>query len=63
MLRCFTDENVNNDITRGLRLRQPLLDIVRIQETDVAGAVREAIEELLLIAECSEPAEWDALVL
>lgn len=25
--------------------------------------VREAIDELLLLAECSEPAEWDGLVL
>lgn len=112
MLRYFTDENFNNDITRGLRLRQPLLDIVRIQETDIAGAadptvlawaarerrillthdratmpefafarvaaaepmrgvfvvndrmpIRDAIDELLLVAECSEPAEWDGLVL
>lgn len=38
MLRYFTDENFNNDITRGLRLRAAHLDIVRIQETDVAGA-------------------------
>ena len=112
MLRYFTDENFNNDITRGLRLRQPLLDIARIQETEIVGApdpailaraakdnrilltddkatmadfayariaagdpmrgvfivndrmpVRQAIDELLLLAACSEPAEWDGLVL
>lgn len=112
MLRYFTDENFNNDTTRGLRLRQPRLDMVRIQETEIAGAadpailawtakegrillthdkatmpdfayarvaagesmrgvfivndrmpVRQAIDELLLLAECSEAVEWDGLVL
>ncbi|HSU65817.1 MAG TPA: DUF5615 family PIN-like protein [Tepidisphaeraceae bacterium] len=107
MLRYFTDENFNNDITRGLALREPGLDIVRIQDTEMLGAddpavlawaaknsrilithdratmpdfayarvaagepmhgcfvvndrmsVREAIDELLLIAQCSEPEEW-----
>jgi predicted nuclease of predicted toxin-antitoxin system len=38
MLRHFTDENFNNDITRGLRLRDPRLDIIRIQDTEIAGA-------------------------
>lgn len=111
MLRYFTDENFNNDITRGLRIREPHLDILRIQETEIVGAedpdvlawaarndrvilthdratmpgfayarisngdpmrglfvlndrmpVRQAIEELSLISECSEPAESDAMV-
>lgn len=111
MLRYLADENFNNDITRGLRLRSPRLDVIRIQETGIAGAadpailawtakenrillthdratipafayarvtareamrgvfiindrmpVRQAIDELLLINECSEPDEWEGLV-
>jgi len=35
MLRLLADENLNNDIIRGLLRRNPELDIVRVQ--DVAG--------------------------
>ena len=33
MLRLLADENFNGDIVRGLLLRQPDLDIVRVQRT------------------------------
>lgn len=32
MLRLVTDENFNGDIARGLLLRQPDLDLVRVQD-------------------------------
>jgi len=32
MLLLVADENFNNDILRGLLRRNPLLDIVRIQD-------------------------------
>ena len=32
MLRLASDADVHGEITRGLRRRQPLLDLVRIQE-------------------------------
>lgn len=112
MLRLLSDENLNGDIVRGLRLRRAGLDLVRVQDTPVAGAddpailvwaaengrillthdqatmpdyayariargepmpgvfvlsdrlsVRQAIDELLLLDACSEPAEWAGLVL
>ena len=36
-MRLAADENFNNDILRGLRLRLPDVDIIRIQDTDIAG--------------------------
>lgn len=39
MLRFAADENFNNDIVRGLRRRKPNLDIVRVQEAGLSGAV------------------------
>jgi predicted nuclease of predicted toxin-antitoxin system len=110
MLRLLADENFNGDVVRGLRLRQPSLDIVRVQDTGLAGAddpailawaaansrivlthdratmsdfafqrvaagepmagvfilndrfpVGQAIEEILMLAECSEQSEWSGL--
>jgi predicted nuclease of predicted toxin-antitoxin system len=112
MLRLATDENVNGDIVRGLRLRRPGLALIRVQDTEVVGEddptvlawaaeegrillthdratmpdfaharvaagepmpgvfvlndrlpVRQAIDEILLIDDCSEPSEWEGLVL
>lgn len=112
MLRYAADENFNNDIIRGLMSRQPLLDVVRIQDSEVNGAddqsvlewtatndrvllthdvstmtayaiervarrlpmpgiveasrfvpVGRAIEDLLLVAECSHPGEWEGQVI
>ncbi|MBM4093944.1 MAG: hypothetical protein FJ276_31735, partial [Planctomycetes bacterium] len=38
MLRLLADENFNGDIVRGLLLRQPDIDIVRVQDVELAGA-------------------------
>lgn len=38
MLRLLADENFNGDIVRGLLLRQPDLDIVRVQDVGLASA-------------------------
>ncbi len=38
MLRLLSDENFNGDIVRGLLLRQPDLDLVRVQDVGLAGA-------------------------
>ncbi len=106
------DENFNNDIIRGLLRRRPDLDIVRIQDTEIAGAddptvlewsaqqnrivlshdvstlthyayerirnnlsmpgvfevsravvVRNAIDDILLLIECSRDGEWEGQVL
>jgi hypothetical protein len=111
MIRLAADENFNNDIVRGLRRRDPEVDIVRDQDAgllsaddpailewaaqsgrvllthDVAtttrhayGRVREgkpmpgvfevgrhvpagvAIEEIVLLAECSQEGEWEGQV-
>lgn len=35
MLRFAADENFNNDILDGLWAREPKLDIVRVQDTDL----------------------------
>ncbi len=107
MWRLLADENFNGDIVRGVVLRQPDLDIVRVQDVGLAGAedpdvlawaaengrivlthdratmsdyayervaageglagvfilndrlpVGRAIEEILLLVSCTEPAEW-----
>lgn len=38
MLELVADENFNGRIVRGLRRRMPELDLLRIQDTRVAGA-------------------------
>jgi hypothetical protein len=38
MLRLLADENFNGDVVRGLLLRQPDLDVVRVQDVGLAGA-------------------------
>ena len=112
MLRLAVDENFNNDILRGVLRRLPGLDIVRIQDVEVAGAgdpevlewtaqtdrvllthdvstityhayervraglsmpgvfevgrsvpIRSAIEDILLLAECSFEEEWEGNIL
>ena len=37
MLRLLADENFNGEIVRGLLLRRPELDIVRVQDIGLAG--------------------------
>lgn len=112
MLRFISDENFNGDIVRGLFLRQPDLDLLRVQDVGLGTVddptilswaarnntillthdratmpdfayerliweelmiglfvindrmvVRQAIDELLLIVECSEILEWQGTVL
>jgi hypothetical protein len=43
MLLLAADENFNNDIVRGLRRRQPDVDIVRVQEIGLSGADDPAV--------------------
>jgi hypothetical protein len=111
MLRLVADENLNNDIVRGLLRQRPDLDIVRMQDTELSGAddrtvlewaaqegrvllthdvstitkyayervqagqrmpgvfevsrvvpIGRAIEDLLLLAECSFDDEWEGQV-
>lgn len=38
MVRFLTDENFNGQIVRGLRQRQPEIDLIRVQDTEIAGA-------------------------
>ncbi|MCC6766161.1 MAG: DUF5615 family PIN-like protein [Deltaproteobacteria bacterium] len=45
MIRFAADENLNDAITRGLRRRQPAIDIVRIQDAGLSGAADPAILE------------------
>jgi len=112
VLRFAADENFNNDILRGVLRRLPDLDIVRIQDTEIAEAddprvlewaaqtnrvllthdistitryvyeriesglpmpgvleignsvsIRSAIEDILLLAECSLEGEWEGTIL
>lgn len=107
MLRLLADENFNGDIPRGLLLRRPDLDLVRVQDVGLSGAddleilawaarnnrivlthdratmsdyayeriaagealagvfilndrlpIGQAIEEILLLVECTGQAEW-----
>ena len=43
MLRLAADENFNSDIVRGLVRRKPDLDIVRVQDAGLSGAVDTAV--------------------
>ncbi|MEA5447846.1 DUF5615 family PIN-like protein [Leptolyngbya sp. CCNP1308] len=112
MLSLLSDENFNGDVVRGLFLRSPSLDLIRVQDVglrkvddveilawavtnnrillthdratmpDFAYArlikaepmagmfvvndrmpMRQAIDELLLLINYSEPAEWNGTVL
>ena len=36
-MRWLADENLNNDIVRGLLSREPTLDIVRLQDAGLSG--------------------------
>lgn len=38
MIRFAADENLNDAITRGLRRRQPAIDIVRVLDAGLSGA-------------------------
>jgi hypothetical protein len=38
MLRLLSDENFNGDAVRGLLLRRPELDLVRVQDVGLTGA-------------------------
>ncbi len=38
MLRFVADENFNGDIVRGLLLRRPDVDLVRVQDAGLTGA-------------------------
>lgn len=112
MLSLLSDENFNGDIVRGLRLRQPNLDLIRVQDVGLREVddpailtwaanngrillthdratmpdfayerlvreelmpgmfvindrmpIRQAIDELLMLVDCSEQAEWKDVVL
>jgi predicted nuclease of predicted toxin-antitoxin system len=39
MLRLPADENFNGDIVRGLLLRRPDVDLVRVQDVGLEGAI------------------------
>jgi len=43
MLRLLSDENFNGDIVRGLLLRRPDLDLVRVQDVGLEGADDPAV--------------------
>lgn len=111
MPRFAADENFNNDIVRGIRRRNPAIDIVRIQDAGLSAAddpsilewaahngrvllthdvatmtryaydrvregkpmpgvfevgrhvpIRVAIDEIVLLAECSLDQEWEGQV-
>lgn len=112
MLSLLSDENFNGDIVRGLFLRQPNLNLVRVQDVGLREVddpsilawaaensriilthdratmpdfayqrlvkeepmiglfvvndrmpIRQAIDELSLLIDCTEQAEWQGIVL
>jgi hypothetical protein len=112
MLSLLSDENLNGDIIRGLFLRQPNLDLIRVQDVGLIEVedpeilawaaekqriilthdratmpdfayerivkgeamsgmfvindrmpIRQAIDELLLLIDCTEQIEWKGVVL
>lgn len=112
MLQFVADENFNNDILRGIRRRNKAIDIVRVQDEGLSGAmdpmllewaagagrlvlthdvstmtafaydrvraglsmpgiveasrelsIGKAIEDILLLAECSQEGEWEGQII
>lgn len=112
MLRLLSDENVHGDIVRGLLLRQPDLNLQRVQDVGLRQwedpeildwaannnrillthdratipdfaydrimqekmmpgvfvihnrmPIRQAIDEILLLVECSQQTEWSDIIL
>jgi predicted nuclease of predicted toxin-antitoxin system len=45
MIRFLADENFNGKIVRGLRIQNPDVDIVRVQDTEISGADDRAVLE------------------
>jgi hypothetical protein len=43
MIRFVADENLDNRILRGLLRRQPDLDVVRVQDLEIAGATDDTV--------------------
>jgi len=37
VIRLLADENFNNNIVRGIRLRDPNIDLVRVQDVGLSG--------------------------
>jgi hypothetical protein len=111
VIRLLSDENFNNNIVRGVRLRLPDIDLVRVQDVGLSGvddptvlewaaghqrnllthdvsnitvfayervragmampgvfevsrtvALRSAIDDIVLLATCSEDGEWEGQV-
>ena len=73
MLKLASDENLNNNIVRGLLRKRPDLDIVRIQdagligvpgvfEADLFAPIGQVIEDILLLAEFSFEGEWEGQI-
>ena len=48
-MRWLADENFNNDIVRGLRRRNPSIDIVRAQDAGLTG-----VDDQVLLAWAAE---------
>ncbi|MEQ1507565.1 MAG: hypothetical protein ABMB14_35370 [Myxococcota bacterium] len=49
MLRLLADENLDANIVRGMRRRLPELDIVRVQDAGLTGAVLAAADGRVLV--------------
>lgn len=45
MIRFLIDENFNGKLVRALRARQPDVDLIRVQDTELAGADDPAVLE------------------
>jgi hypothetical protein len=67
MLRLASDENFNGDIVRGLLFRLPDLNLVRVQDIGLDGAIDPVVlawaAENDRIVKCSEASEWVGRVL
>ena len=65
MIRLASDENFNGDVIRGLLRRNQVQAGQRMPglfEVGPAVPIAIAIQDLLLIAECSLPDEWEGQV-
>ena len=64
MLRFLADENLNDQLVRGLRRRLPDVDIVRAREVGLSGVPDpEALEDLSLLVQVATPDDFERAVI
>ena len=63
MFLLLRNENFDNTIVRGLLLRRPSIDIVRVQDVGLLDQDSPIVEDILMVNDCSLEGEFSGLTL